>query len=460
MKKVFLLLLMVLIVATSASAITIYEPDGTNIAYAGVSATQAFNYTVDYEIPPNALRDNIVWEVKAGYNSLKPLGYEIDNVTVTTTYNDTHLRLFIQSQDYYTTWHAYNGTSLVLLKTTTNSGTTSGTCPASTSTTPTSIYDDDFSTSVYTFYTTNYYHSLTSTCSQVQYIAKSITEEGVYWDNGELGDVTFSITNELGNSVDGVSVSITRNTDDTFIATKSTDLTGLVKFELADDISYSLNVTKDGYDDFVGNITIVQDSYGLIIQREGESLILGNVGLFSMVTSPSTTPVSNEVVNFTIQVTELIPDVNNYGLTTVLGNTTTTNNGNSGEINVTLNLSGHERELVDVTFFINHSAGNFTYNYVYYITNFNASNSTLAQLEDEVSGLGVVGKTFIGTFIVILLVLGLVLGGLPGDWAAGLGGSVGGIAMIIAGLWPPIIGGIVVMIVIGMFVVVNAGGIT
>lgn len=441
------------------------EEDGDNYDVVAVAA-YTFNYTVDYKMPPEYVRtDPYKWYVAAGYDSAADEP-EVENITSTAMHNSTHTRFRVWADwnggNGRTRWYVSNGGNYVSVKNTSNNNDATGSVAGSSA--ESVLYDNNYNTGRYGGSTLYVGCDLSGGCTQPRVIASSIFEESVYWDiGGEQVDVTFIIKDELNKFLQDANVTITRVVDGVSLGSELSDLSGQVEFTLADDLQYQINVTKQGYDNYSGIITVIDTSYQIIMVGESSQPFSSIFETLSIVTSP-TNPVEPELVNFTMQISDTNNSLDFWGLTTTFNGTTYTHNSTNatgGIGNLTVNLTDHNGETITIVYFFNvDEYDTFYFANAYRITSINTSGSALTDIDEEFGDdLGVLGKLILATVALVVCIVVLAGAGVPSEGAAAASiVLVDSIAMSL-GWMSTTIGGLVILVTVGLAIIASRRGV-
>lgn len=192
---------------------------------------------------------------------------------------------------------------------------------------------------MFSSYSLNYYNSYSvqrSYSATAESISNSTTQKILYLlPTSEGIYVTFQVINNAEQTVSGASINVTKSSDGSLIGSTTTDSAGSATFFLDPDISYTLIVTADGYEDYTTSITPTQTSYTITL---GSSSI-GDADDFSRGITYSVTPTNKTLQNgttylFNFSVASSFWTIDSFGFylrnaTGIITSVSSSNNGGS-----------------------------------------------------------------------------------------------------------------------------------
>lgn len=433
----------------------------------------SFNMTIDYNIPDYAIisEEDFYWYVVGGYNSVSTIFSSNITLNDSHKFNSTTYRLRVESRnsaDYeaggQVKYYYNNGSGYELLDSATSSTDSTGSCPTSNDKIG-YLYDGSYSTGVvgYDVISSDYNGVLSSTCNEPRDVASTVFEESVYWYSPNRQQVVFKVKNEFGNNVEDATVTIKRVIDSKDLENKTTDVTGQVLYTLNQDFEYNITVSKVGYQNISGVVNIIDQSYTLTLTAdrgvgEVEKGVFNNI---SFITSPSDS-VNATNTNFTLNIASSDDELEFYGVTSSFNGSVYTDNNSDvggGVAQITIDLSGHDNDTLLVTYYMK-KAGYSLYqqNHYFVIGGVNATQTSITSLLEDNSDFSDLKKAGVAMIVLLFVVIILATAGIPGDWAAGIGGLFVLSIFLWTGWIDRVIAGISMMIVVGWLVMSNRGG--
>lgn len=411
-----------------------------------------------YEMPDSYIRKyDPRWYVKHGT-------YDAYNISVPKAFNTTHFKVRMIASyhssggyDLFSLVQYHNGTDWVIIGQ--NDSATPG-AMTNTATTEGVLYDGNYASGAYGTSAGNWYYDGKVSPNN----EGTIYDNNLYWPTGILIDVIFNVRDEYGKAIEGATVTATRIEDNFSLPSEDTDLSGKVRLELGDDQPYTINVTAPGYTNFSGVVHILETSYTITLtssQYTGTvyESIFQNI---TWVTSPSENP-DAALTNFTMNISDGLGSLDEYGIYSTFNGTFYEVNGtnpNGSYLNLTIDLTGFAGSSITVDYWFkrNGTTPRYTRELYFYIGGVNASNSSLGGVAVEfLTGMSEFGRAMLGTAIIMCLVIMAILAGIPPSFASALAIPafiVGGVL----GFFDPVISVIVALIMAGVVLLSNRGG--
>jgi len=291
----------------------------------------------------------------------------------------------------------------------------------------------------------------------------NLYEQRLYWATGEPVEVLFTIRNQYGNPVENATVTATRQADNITLEPETTDLSGKVRFDMGDDIYYTINVTSPGYQNFSGTLHVLETSYSITITAATYSgsayeTIFANL---TFITSPADNPPA-AVTNFTLNVNDSLNKLLEYGIRTNFNGSLYEVNGSAsggGFLNLTMNLTAFEGSTIILYYWFDvNGSGVYTKWQPFLIGGVGYNDTSIQGItEDFLGGMDPLGRALIGTFAIVIIIVMLSAIGLPGSWTA-----AAAIPMFVMGgvlgYFDPVVSVMTAIVLTGVVILSNKGG--
>lgn len=230
--------------------------------------------------------------------------------------------------------------------------------------------------------------------------------------NSNLNSTTFTVRNKLtSESIQDILCSMYRQINGSWQAVESrtTDITGRVKFTFENNINYKFYFSKLDFEDYVFNLyPILFDEYDVWMSPTSTINQTPEFKDIAIHYYP-TTFYNDQDNNFTFAIQNILGNLNGYGYQLIHTSGTESNSGTNptGEI---LNNSGFTitgatyDDLLTLHYWYDTNASgvkNFTKHYTIISI---AGNATISSIKNATYGLGLLERVLITTFIILLLV--------------------------------------------------------
>ncbi|MFO7888278.1 MAG: hypothetical protein R6U59_08165 [Eubacteriales bacterium] len=204
----------------------------------------------------------------------------------------------------------------------------------------------------------------------------TVTEKILYLLNSLDGIyVTFQVINSIEQGVDGVSVIGTRTIEGetVIVADGETGAGGGITFWLNTDFIHNFKFTKEGYEDYIIDITPTQATYTVTLGGEQEEKEDYLTGISINVNPTGEFLKKNEVYNFLYNIEAQNSNLESYGFTLKADSseieTQSGTNPSGEELNYVYNVSSANRITMEYYYVINGTTRSYTYSWNTYQPN-------------------------------------------------------------------------------------------
>lgn len=272
-------------------------------------------------------------------------------------------------------------------------------------------------------------------------------------------DTTFTMKDgTTTDTISGANMTILNNVGGSWVmlAQAISDAFGVTQFELKPNKQYQFMVTADGYVTRVGNFTVTETDYTIILNNANPQQFTTYNDLFSYVTYPGQGgELNNTVTNFTVTVNSPGSLMDWFAVVVSLNGTNYTQNVTAspagGSATLSMNLTAYSGYQVTATYYMKADgiSAPLVISRSWPIYGFTEGSYTfsgfMTRYEDDANGLTSVSRGL------LLTVAAVVLGGLLGFIFGGAAAVLGAALVFIAGAFYGWLHWSIVMVVVGGF---------
>lgn len=248
-------------------------------------------------------------------------------------------------------------------------------------------------------------------------VMTNITTERTLWllPTSEGGFVTFQVVNVAGQIIRNALVVLSRSGFGD-VSIQETSSSGTVSFFLNPDVTYTLDVSKTGFDSFTSTQTFPDTSFTITLSQQAQVVNEDLTKGVSWTILPETISLVNDTaVNFNFSISTSFWELERFGFvlknqTATLGSTSSSSTS-GGLVNILFNTGSNTEMIMEAFYVINGNYTNFTRSWVV-IPSGDTSFSILRFFEDLSSYLesGMFGMGSFGLRIIIFLIIFLFIG--------------------------------------------------